>query len=55
VDPEKWVTDEVDVIAIGVHASDYPAWVVTEIAAFGAFALAWLLATFAIVERRRPF
>jgi hypothetical protein len=55
VDPETWVTDEVDVIAIGVHSPDYPGWVMTEIAAFGAFGLACLVATFAIVERRRPF
>jgi hypothetical protein len=55
VDPETWVTDEVDVIAIGVHSPDYPGWVVTEAVAFGAFGLAWLAATFAIVERRRPF
>jgi hypothetical protein len=55
VDPETWVTDEVRVVAIGVHAPDYPGWAATEIAAFGAFAIAWVLATFAIVERRRPF
>jgi hypothetical protein len=55
VDPETWVTNEVRVIAIGVHAPDYPGWVTTEIAAFGAFGLVWLAATFAIVERRRPF
>jgi len=55
VDPDTWVADDVRVIAIGVHAPDYPAWVVTEIAVFGAFGLAWLAATFAIVERRRPF
>jgi hypothetical protein len=35
-------------IVIGVHAPDY------QIAAFGSFGLAWLAATFAIVERRRP-
>lgn len=41
--------------AVGVHSPDYPGWVITEIAAFGAFGIAWLAATFAIVERRRPF
>ena len=55
VDADTWVTEEVRVVAIGVHAPDYPGWVATEVAAFGAFALVWLLATFAIVERRRPF
>jgi hypothetical protein len=55
VDPDTWVTEEVRVVVIGVHAPDYPGWVATEIAVFGVFALAWLLATFAIVERRRPF
>lgn len=54
VDPDTWVA-EVQVVAIGVHAPDYPAWVATEVAVFGAFGLAWLAATFAIVERRRPF
>jgi hypothetical protein len=55
VDPEIWLADEVKVVAIGVHAPDYPAWLMTEAAAFGAFAIVWLAATFAIVERRRPF
>jgi hypothetical protein len=55
VDPDTCVTEQVRVVAIGVHAPDYLGWVATEIAAFGAFAIAWLLATFAIVERRRPF
>ena len=55
VDPETWLNDEVEVFALGVHAPDYAAWVVTEVAAFGAFGIAWLAATFAIVERRRPF
>lgn len=55
VDPEAWVADEVHVIAIGVHSPDYPGWVVTEVVAFGAFGLAWLAATFTIVERRPPF
>ncbi len=43
------------VVAIGVHSPDYPAWLLTEVAAFGTFGLVWLAATFAIVERRRPF
>lgn len=55
VDPESWVASEINVIAVGVHSPDYPGWVATEIAAFGAFGVAWLVATFAIVERRRPF
>lgn len=54
VDPEKWYAEEVDVIAVGVHAPDYPSWVIFETAVFGAFSLAWIAATFAIVERRRP-
>ncbi len=54
-DPETWVTEEVRVVAIGVHAPDYPRWVATEVAVFGVFGLVWLLATFAIVERRRPY
>lgn len=53
VDPETWVAEEVDVIALGVHSPDYQGWVMTETAAFGSFALVWLGATFAIVERRR--
>ena len=32
----------------------YPRWVATDVAVFGVFGLAWLAATFAIVERRRP-
>jgi hypothetical protein len=55
VDPEVWVAEEVRTIAHGVHSPDYPAWLVTEVAVFGAFGVAWLAATFAIVERRRPF
>lgn len=53
VDPYAWVA-RLHVVAVGVHAPDYPAWVTTEIAVFGAFGLAWLAATFAIVEQRRP-
>jgi hypothetical protein len=55
VDPDQWMASEVKVVAVGVHAPDYPGWVATEIAVFGAFGLVWLAATFAIVERRRPF
>jgi ABC-2 family transporter protein len=55
VDPEAWFAEEVSTIAHGVHSPDYPAWLVTEVAAFGTFGIAWLAATFAIVERRRPF
>lgn len=55
VDPETWVAENVDVIAVGVHSPDYPGWIATETAAFGAFAIVWLGATFAIVERRRPY
>jgi hypothetical protein len=55
VDPETWLANEVKVVAIGVHAPDYPAWLMTEVATFGAVGLACLAATFAIVERRRPF
>ena len=54
VDPDAWVA-QLPVVAIGVHAPDYPGWVATEIAVFGAFGLVWLAATFVIVERRRPF
>jgi len=55
VDPETWVAENVDVIAVGVHSPDYPGWIVTETAAFGAFAIVLLGTTFAIVERRRPY
>jgi hypothetical protein len=49
------MANSVKVVAIGVHAPDYPAWVATEIAIFGALGLAGIAATFAIVDRRRPF
>lgn len=55
IDPEAWLATNVKVVAIGVHSPDYPAWLLTEVAAFGAFGIVWLAATFAIVERRRPF
>jgi hypothetical protein len=55
VDPETWVAEEVDVVAVGVHSPDYSGWVAAETAAFGTFGIAWLAATFAIVDRRRPF
>jgi hypothetical protein len=55
VDPDVWMANSVKVVAIGVHAPDYPAWVATEIAIFGALGLAGIAATFAIVDRRRPF
>lgn len=54
VDPDLWVAG-LQVVAVGVHAPDYPGWVATEVAVFGLFGLGWLAATFAIVERRRPF
>ena len=54
VDPDAWVASLKDA-AIGVHSPDYPAWLLTEVATFGAIGLACLAATFAIVERRRPF
>jgi len=49
------MAEEVGVMAVGVHSPDYPGWVADETAAFGTFGMAWLAATFAIVERRRPF
>jgi hypothetical protein len=55
VDPEAWMANEVKVVAIGVDSPDYPAWLLTEVAAFGALGIVFLAATFAIVERRRPF
>ena len=55
VDPDAWMASDVKVVAIGVHAPDYPGWVATEVAVFGAFGLAWLAAAFAIVDRRRPY
>jgi hypothetical protein len=55
VDPDAWMANDVEVVAIGVHAPDYPGWVATEIAVFGVLGLASLAATLAIVERRRPF
>lgn len=54
VDPDAWVAG-LQVVAVGVHAPDYSGWVVTEVAVFGLFGIAWLAATFLIVERRRPF
>jgi hypothetical protein len=54
VDPDAWVAS-LKVVAVGVHSPDYPAWVVTEVATFGVIGLVCLAATFAIVERRRPF
>jgi hypothetical protein len=54
VDPDAWVAS-LRVVAIGVHSPDYPAWLVTEVATFGVIGLVCLAATFAIVERRRPF
>ncbi len=55
VDPDVWRAEEVKVVALGVHSPDYTGWLVTEVAAFGAFGIVLLAATFAIVERRRPF
>jgi hypothetical protein len=55
VDPERWYAENVQVIAVGVVSSDYPAWVATETVAFGGVALVGVLATFLIVDRRRPF
>jgi hypothetical protein len=55
VDPDAWVASNVKVVAIGVHSPDYPAWLMTEVAVFGAFGIVWIIATFAFVERRRPF
>jgi hypothetical protein len=53
--PDDTAADQLVSMAFGVHSPDYPRWVATETVAFGAFGLAWLAATFAIVERRRPF
>ena len=53
--PDDSGAEQLDSIAFGVHSPDYPRWVATEVAAFGAVGLALLGATFAIVERRRPF
>jgi hypothetical protein len=55
VDPDAWMASNVKVVATGVHSPDYPAWLVTEVAVFGAIGLVGLAATFLIVERRRPF
>jgi hypothetical protein len=55
VDPEVWVASNVKVVAKGVHSPDYAAWLLTEVAAFGALGAMGLAATFSIVERRRPF
>lgn len=54
VDTDTWVAS-LRVVAIGVHSPDYPAWLVTEVATFGALGIVCLAAAFAIVERRRPF
>ncbi len=55
VDPSRWVEQNVQKIAYGVVSADYPAWIATEIAAFGVVGLILVASTYAIVERRRPF
>lgn len=54
VDVDAWIAG-LPVVAIGVHSPDYPGWLATEVAVFGGLGLAGIAATFAIVERRRPF
>jgi hypothetical protein len=41
--------------AFGVVSADYPAWLATQVLAFGSVGLAFIASTYAIVERRRPF
>jgi hypothetical protein len=55
VDPERWYDENVQVIALGVTSPDYPAWVATETLVYGGVALAGVLVTLVVVERRRPF
>jgi hypothetical protein len=55
VDRDAWVRDNVQRIATGVVSADYPSWVATDAAVFGGIGLALIIATYAIVERRRPF
>jgi len=55
VDPNLWVEQNVQKIAYGVVSADYPAWIATEVAAFGVVALIFVASTYTIVERRRPF
>ena len=52
VDPDAWVAHFT--LPRSAFTLTYPRWVATEVAVFGVFGLAWLAATFAIVERRRP-
>lgn len=55
VDREAWVADNVQRLATGVIAADHPAWVATDALTFGGIGFALIAATYAIVERRRPF
>jgi len=55
VDRDAWVRDNVQRLATGVVSVDYPTWAVTDAAVFGGIGLALIIATYAIVERRRPF
>lgn len=55
VDRDSWVRDHVQRLATGVVSADYPAWLVTDAAAYGGLGLVLIGATYALVERRRPF
>ena len=55
VDRDAWVRDNVQRLATGVVSTDYPSWVATDAAVFGGIGLALIIATYASVERRRPF
>jgi hypothetical protein len=54
VDRDAWVRDNVQRLATGVVSADYPAWVATDAAVFGGMGIAFMAATYAIIERRRP-
>jgi hypothetical protein len=53
-DPEAWLAENLDRVAIGVPGSDYPRWAMTETIGYGVVAVFGLALAFPIVERRRP-
>jgi hypothetical protein len=54
-DPYRWVEEHAQKVAFGVVSPDYPAWIATQVAVFGAVGLILIASTYAVVERRRPF
>lgn len=55
IDPNAWVQTNVQQLWSGVVSADYPAWVVFDAGVFGGITLALIGATYAIVDRRRPY